>query len=104
MMVIRHGNPGPVAFTLEVDKKGNGKWEEHDTLMVKGSLLHVFKDTEKGTWVRLRVAEGVKQATVHFHYRDKDRRGKKNDPIFDGVATLGTKASAKGLIRSNRKV
>ena len=104
MMVIRHENQNPVTFTLEVDKKGNEKWAELDKFKVKGSLVHVFKDTEKGTWVRLRVAEGVKQATVHFHYRNKDLRGKKNGPIFDGISTDGAKSRSKGVIRSNRKV
>ena len=104
MMVIRHENQRPVTFTLEVDKKGDGKWAELDKFKVKGSLVHVFKDTKKGTWVRLRVAEGVKQATVHFHYRDKDQRGKKNSPIFDGISTDGAKSRSKGVIRSNRKV
>jgi hypothetical protein len=104
MMVIRHENQSPVTFTLEVDKKGDGKWAELDKFKVKGSLVHVFKDTDKGTWVRLRVAEGVKQATVHFHYRDKDQRGKKNGPIFDGISTDGAKSRSKGVIRSNRKV
>ena len=104
MMVIRHESKGPVAFTLEVDKKGDGKWTKLEKFKVENSLVHIFQDTEKGAWVRLRVAEEVKEATVHFHYRDKDLRGKGNAPIFDGVATLGTKAPSKGIIRSNRKV
>jgi hypothetical protein len=104
MMVIRHENQRPVTFTMEVDKKGNGKWAELDKFMVKGSLIHIFKDTENGAWIRLRVAGNAKGVTVHFHYRDKDRRGKKNGPIFDGISTDGAKSRSKGVIRSNRKV
>jgi hypothetical protein len=104
MMVINHESKAPVAFTLEIDKKGDGNWEKLQTLKVRGSFIHIFKETEKGAWLRLRVAEEVKQATVHFHYRNKDLRGKKNGPIFDGVANLGTKVSSKSVMRSNRKV
>jgi hypothetical protein len=104
MMVIRHGNQRPVTFTMEVDKKGDGKWAELDKFKVKGSLIHIFKDTENGAWIRLRVAGNAKGVTVHFHYRDKDRRGKKNGPIFDGISTDGAKSRSKGVIRSNRKV
>ena len=41
----------------------------------QSSLIHVFDESDRGAWVRLRVSEEVKQATVHFHYRDKDERG-----------------------------
>jgi len=104
MMVIRHESKGAVGFTLEVDKQGDGKWEKLKSLKVRGSSIHIFKDTEKGAWVRLRVAGDAKRATVHFHYRDRDGRDKKNSPIFDGIATLKNSAVTKGLIRSNRKV
>jgi hypothetical protein len=104
MMVISHESKRPVGFTLEIDKQGDGKWEKLKSLKVRGSFIHIFKDTEKGAWLRLRVAENVKQATVHFHYRNKDLRGKKNSPIFDGIATLEKTAVTKGVIRSNRKV
>jgi hypothetical protein len=104
MMVISHESKNPVGFTLEIDKQGDGKWEKLQTLKVRGSFIHIFKDTDKGAWVRLRVAEKVKQATVHFHYRDRDGRDKKNSPIFDGIATPENTATTKGVIRSNRKV
>ena len=104
MMVIHHQNKRPAGFILEVDKQGDGKWEKLKSLKVRGSSIHIFKDTDKGVWVRLRVAEKVKQATVHFHYRDRDGRDKKNSPIFDGVATPEKPATTKGVIRSNRRV
>ena len=103
-MVIHHDNAKPVAFTLEIDKKGDGSWKELKKFRVKSSLIHVFDESDRGAWVRLRVSEEVKQATVHFHYRDKDERGNQNSPVFNGLASLEKEALAKGVIRSNRKV
>mgnify|MGYP001230398295 CR=1 FL=1 len=104
MMVIRHESKNPVGFTLEVDKRGDGNWEELKSLKVRGSLIHIFKDFERGAWVRLLVAGKARQVTAHFHYRDRDGRDKKNSPIFDGIATLENTSTTKGVIRSNRKV
>jgi hypothetical protein len=104
MMVIRHESKKPVAFTLEIDKKGDGSWKEFKKFRVKGSLIHIFDESDRGAWVRLRVSEEVKQATVHFHYRDKDERSNQNSPVFNGLASLEKEALANGVIRSNRKV
>jgi len=104
MMVIHHENKAPVGFTLEIDKQGDGNWKELKSLKVGGSLIHIFKDAEKGAWVRLRATTNAKGVTAHFHYRDRDERQSKNSPIFDGVAGLKNEAVTKGVIRSNRKV
>lgn len=104
MMVLHHENKEPARFTLEVDKLGNGKWEKLKSLKVRGSFIHIFKDAEKGSWIRLRATEKTRGATAHFHYRDRDNRDNKNSPIFDGLATREKKAVTKGVIRSNRKV
>ena len=104
MMVIHHESPGTIQFTLEVDKKGNGQWEELDTFKVEGSLVHLFKASETGSWIRVRANQPVEKATVHFHYRNKDSRGVGNDPVFDGITNLGGKEISKGIIRSNSQV
>ena len=104
MMVISHENKAPVGFALEVDKLGEGNWEKLRSLKVRDSFIHIFKDTEKGAWIRLRVTGDAKGVTAHFHYRDRDERDKKNSSIFDGIATLEKTAVTKGVIRSNRKV
>ena len=104
MMVLYHENKEPAQFTLEVDELGNGKWEKLKAMKVRGSFIHIFKDSEKGSWIRLRATGKTKGVTAHFHYRDRDNRDKKNSPIFGGIATTEKKALKKGVIRSNRKV
>ena len=104
MMTIKHANPSAVKFSLEVDKKGNGQWTKLKSFAVAGSLVYIFKDSEKGAWVRLSVDSDVKEATVHFHYRNKDKREDQNAAIFSAIAKVGETQSSTGVIRSNRRV
>ena len=104
MMTIKHGNPSAVTFTLEVDRKGNNQWEKLESIKVDGALVHIFKDSEKGAWVRVSVDADVKEASVHFNYRNKDQRTPKNNDLFNVLAQAGEKQKSKGVIRSNRKV
>ncbi len=104
MMTIKHGNPSPVTFTLEVDRKGDGTWEKLDSFKVAGSLVHIFAPAERGAWVRVSVDADVQDASVHFHYRNKDPRGTQNADIFDVIARADETPATKGVIRSNRKV
>ncbi len=104
MMVIRHDNPEPVSFTLEVDRQGNGRWAKLGAYTVDKALIHIFDDSEKGVWVRAVADADVRQAAVHFHYRNRDSRGAQNSAIFAGVAGIGETPQTKGVIRSNRRV
>lgn len=103
MLTLAHGNPGAVTFTLEVDRKGDGRWERLDSLQVEGSLVRLFKPEERGAWIRARVEADVKAATVHFHYRNKDPRKAQNGDAFKALAAAGEEPKTKGVIRSNRK-
>jgi len=104
MMTIKHNNSKPVTFTLEIDRKGNNQWESLQSFDVKGSLVHMFSEFEKGAWIRVKVAQDVEKATVHFNYRNKDPRVPKNSDIFEGITVAGAESVSKGVIRSNRKV
>ena len=104
MMVITHKTGREVTFTLEVDKAGSNQWSKLKAFKVKDSLIHIFPETENGTWIRIRTDVDAKDVSVHFNYRNKDYRTNENDPIFDPVAKVGSKRQTEGLIRSNRKV
>ena len=104
MMVITHKTPKPVTFTMEVDKKGNGEWNKLKTFNVDDSLIYIFPESAKGTWIRLKTNIDAKNVSVHFNYRNKDNRSNDNDSIFDSVAKIGTTCITKGFIRSNGNV
>ncbi len=104
MLTLAHGNPGAVTFKLEVDRKGDGVWEPLESLKVEGSLIRLFKPTERGAWIRARVDADVKAATAHFHYRNRDTRPAQNGEAFKALAVAGEQPLTKAVIRSNRKV
>ena len=104
MIAIRHETRTPVTFTLEVDQTGNGQWSTLDLLKVKDSLIHVFPETSRGTWIRVKTDADAKSVAVHFHYRNDDRRTSSNASIFSPLSEAGSVPHTKGLIRSNRRV
>jgi hypothetical protein len=103
-IVITHKTGRPVTFTLEVDKDGKNNWTKLKTFKVDSSLVHVFPESAKGAWIRVKTDVDAKEVSVHFNYRNKDTRSNNNDPIFAPLATAGTEQNTKGLIRSNFKV
>jgi len=103
-MVINHKTGRPVSFTLEVDRNGNNNWSKLETFKVDSSLVHVFPESTKGAWIRVKTDVDAKGVSVHFNYRNKDIRSNKNDPIFAPVAIVGAEHITKGIIRSNLKV
>jgi len=104
MMTIKHKNPTPVTFTVEVDRKGNNQWEKLESIKVDGVHSIIYTVARKDAWIRVSVDTDVKDASVFFNYRNKDPRTTKNGYIFDGIAAVGEQAVSKGVIRSNRKV
>ena len=104
MMVIHHETSEPMEFTLEIDREGKGQWEELETFVVDGSKVHIFPKPVKGAWIRAKVDRAAKGVTIHFHYRNKDSRGTSTPRIFNGIAKMGGKVQAKGILRSNSRV
>ncbi|MEZ6089296.1 MAG: hypothetical protein R3C05_14935 [Pirellulaceae bacterium] len=104
MLVIRHDNDSPVTFELEVDRAGNGHWEPLRTLVVDGSRLVIFDTNERAAWIRLRPQQKVANASVHFHYRNRDHRVAENDAKFAPICRVGERPDTSGRVRGNRQV
>ncbi len=88
-----------VTLTYEIDRQGNNEWTHLKTVVVpagtSGQL--VFKDAEKGEWIRVKTDKASK-LSVGFVYGDKDRRGTKADRIFKGIATIDEVPASGGLL------
>lgn len=102
MLVLTHDSEEAVDFTIEIDREGNGEWTSYREINVPDSKSEfiTFSEDEKGSWVRLIINQSAKNVTAHFNYRDKDRRSEQVDAIFEGVATLETEHSVRGIVRS----
>lgn len=67
---LRHDQDGSVAFTIEVDPVGDGRFVPYHTEVVRsdGYGYHVFEPGYHAFWVRV-VAQNDCVATATFHYR-----------------------------------
>lgn len=66
---LSHETGAEIAFTLEVDFQGNGKWKTLDTVCVPvhGYHAYVFPSGYSAHWVRVTASETCR-ATAQFHY------------------------------------
>ena len=78
-----------VAFTFEVDKKGDGNWTALKTVSIQpdSSANFIFDDQEVGEWIRVSSNIATK-ATVHFSYTDHEKYTSGQNELFDGIAKI----------------
>jgi hypothetical protein len=92
-------NTGDVTFTLEIDAKGNGRWETCKQITVPGGGYkdHIFADDLKANWIRLRANKDC-TATAYFHYASPATAFQADKIIFASLPKVKD-ASRGGLIR-----
>ncbi|MHB8900650.1 MAG: sulfatase-like hydrolase/transferase, partial [Thermoguttaceae bacterium] len=80
---------GPVRFALEVDAKGDGRWEKLDTVEVpeEGYVCHIVSEDLQAQWIRLS-ADRDCVATAYFHMTGKDP-APVDTALFAGLADAG---------------
>jgi len=96
------GSESPGSFTLEVDLKGNGQWQEKQVieLAAKGSRWIAFATEEPGVWVRLKTRSDAKAVSACFHYRQDDARVAEADVMFDGLAKPRDQSVTGGVLHA----
>ena len=69
-LTLSHDSQKEVAFTIEVDPTGNGKWMKYTTLTVKPgeSLTHELKDPFQARWIRFSTDTNT-NATAWLEYK-----------------------------------
>ena len=70
MVHLAHGSDQPVAVTIQVDRRGDGRWSDYETIAVPagGYQYHVFPDDLQAQWVRLRTDRAARDMTAYFHF------------------------------------
>jgi hypothetical protein len=101
MIHLAHQTPREVAFTLEVDKKGDNHWTPLQNIIVpaQGYTHYVFDKTETGAWIRLRAGRDAQQVTVSFYYSNQAPRKRTIPGIFKGIADTTTRNQTGGVMR-----
>ncbi|MCA9190112.1 MAG: sulfatase-like hydrolase/transferase [Planctomycetales bacterium] len=91
-----------VVFTLQVDKLGNGEWEDYRSITIPqyGYQCIVMDDSFDGVWLRLR-ADHDCIATAFLHQtsnRYHDGNNFDNRTLFQGLADVHDPAAYGGLV------
>jgi len=92
---------GDVTFTLQIDKKGDGRWTAYESLRVSqgGYAFHLLPPELEAEWIRV-VADRDCRATAYFHCRSPRPEAPGEAALFDALAEAGTSGGyTAGLIR-----
>ncbi len=86
------GQTEPVTFTLQIDKQGNGTWENYRELKLAGDgySATMLPSDLKAEWIRV-VTDRDCIATAFFHLTDaryQDGQLKANRELFEGLANV----------------
>ena len=75
-LYIRHGERHSVAFDLEIDVDGDGKWRKAKTFSVppEGLVADLAEFGPRGEWIRIVAQDRARRVTAWFEYADMDGR------------------------------
>ncbi|MDY7393998.1 hypothetical protein UMM65_01985 [Aureibaculum sp. 2210JD6-5] len=88
MLHLKNHDASAVQVTIEIDKKGNGKWSKLISIDISenGYEGYVFDNANAIQWVRLK-ASNNNTLTASFHLTDKDYRSPEDGiKLFEGIA------------------
>lgn len=90
--IINHTD-APLAFTLQIDKKGDNNWKNVDSFQLEGasSQSYIFPEELEGEWIRLKpMTDGKASFILHYttaRFIDRNKHAK----LFKGLAEIDTK-------------
>ncbi len=99
---LSHGSPGELAFTFEIDEKGDGKWKALTEVKVPEgkSVFHDFSKEQQGEWVRVKLSKDAEDVNAAFLYRNYDERSNEADGMFTDIAEKLGATVTGGIIRA----
>jgi len=98
---LAHQSPHSVDFTIEIDRQGDGRWEQLQTAQVppNGYHYHIFPAAQAGQWLRLKCGHDAKAATAYFHYGPSAGAVENREP-FRGLADIDQQQTySVGIVR-----
>ncbi len=98
-LLVHHGSSEPVRFSLEVDPRGTGSWEEHQSWTVAGEAPLFQALSPPGPWVRMRCQGAARSVTVRFACAAPETRGSQPDERFSGLVRRAAEAARGGVLR-----
>jgi hypothetical protein len=101
-LFLSHGSESTIRFDLETDPDGKGNWQPLRQIMVsgKGGVWTELGAEILGEWIRIRSDRDCPKATAFFYMTAEDKRGLENMEEFQGLASIESKSSFGGFLRT----
>ena len=91
----------PVTFSLEVDRKGSGQFEEYKRIKTSGYTSYIFAKDFEGQWIRV-VANKSCKVSVSFQFSDDIySTSNREDPLFQSIADYDEANPSSALLFPN---
>ena len=89
--VINHSS-APLSFVVQVDSKGNNRWEDLQTFELSGDEYkdYIFPEDVEGEWIRLKTLTDGKLSFILHYTTDRFAQKKQFAELFAGLAEVGT--------------
>lgn len=99
---LTHSSAASVTFRLEIDRRGDGRWDHLRDVVVppQGYEWVRFTGEDRGAWVRIAASVDCAGVSAVFHFSNADRRSAEPDGIFRGLAKADETSTTGGLIRA----
>lgn len=97
---LAHAGDQTVAFTIEADAQGDGRWRGLQSVRVppRGYLPVVLPAGLAAEWVRVQVDRDC-TATAYFHFNSTRPTTAEEAGIFAGLADAGATSVSSGIVR-----
>jgi hypothetical protein len=99
-----NGDSSDVVLTFQLDRQGNGKWDDWKEVTLAGGSYQWLDltDAPAAAWVRLRTNRDVSAMTASFHLSDsRDRQRESSGDLFVGLAGPQASNYSAGLLRAS---
>lgn len=90
----------PVRFKAEIDKQGNGNWEEYSTfeLPAEGYLYHLLPNEFSATWMRFSTDRDCVATAVLHQTTNRFLDAQQYQTLFAGIADVNTASTNEALL------
>ena len=101
-LFLLHGSASTIRFDLEIDPDGKGNWQPLRQIVVsgKGGVWTELGPEILGEWIRIRADRECTKVTAFFHMSAEDKRGLESKEEFQGLASIESKSSFGGFLRT----
>lgn len=96
---VKNHSERPINLTFEIDRTGNGQWEEWQRVQVQAgeNLSFTIDSKEQGEWIRAKSDVEAKLSLL-FNFSEKESRASGADAIFSGLASVKEQEVTGGLL------